>query len=167
MASGDLLLLWQPLNNEPPATIPATPDQRNGHPCLDFDATTDEEAVFSGVMPANYAGGGVTVKIHFAISTQNNNNSVWQTSFERIGTGQQDLDADGFAAAKSSGQVASPATVGFVGVASIAHTSGAEMDSVVAGEMFRLKVRRDADSTSATDDVASDAELVALALYET
>jgi hypothetical protein len=35
-----------------------------------------------------------------------------------------------------------------------------------AGEPFRLKVRRDADGTSGTDDIATDAELVRIVIRE-
>jgi hypothetical protein len=40
------------------------------------------------------------------------------------------------------------------------------MDSLAAGEPFRLKVRRDADGTSGTDDIATDAELVRIVIRE-
>jgi hypothetical protein len=45
-------------------------------------------------------------------------------------------------------------------------TSGAQMDSLAAGESFRLKVRRDADGTSGTDDIATDAELLRVVVSE-
>ena len=55
MASGDTLAVFTPLHNEPPASIFATLDTRNSIPVLDFDAATDEEAVFGGFLPNNYA----------------------------------------------------------------------------------------------------------------
>jgi len=51
MASGDTLLIFQPYNNSPPSGTYATLDTRNDHPVLDFDASTNESAVFSAVMP--------------------------------------------------------------------------------------------------------------------
>ena len=45
MSSGDTLLIFNPLHNEPPASNPATLDTRNQHPILDFDAATNESAV--------------------------------------------------------------------------------------------------------------------------
>ena len=63
MASGDTLLVLTPLHNEPPSANAATIDLRNQHAVLDFDAATDESAVFGGVLPRNYAGGGVTITL--------------------------------------------------------------------------------------------------------
>jgi hypothetical protein len=40
------------------------------------------------------------------------------------------------------------------------------MDSVAAGEPFRLLVRRDADGTSGTDDIATDAEVYRVVIRE-
>lgn len=167
MASGNTLLTWTPQCNEPPATIAATLDRRNYHPVLDFDPSADEEAVFSDVMPRNYAGGGVTLYVHFTTDATSGD-AVWQAAFERIGDGQQDIDADGFASFNSSGAVAVPATSGHVKICTITFTDGAQMDNVAVGEGFRLKVRRDADNTSATDSVTgNDLELRFLELKET
>ena len=164
MASGDTLLVFHPYNNEPPSSNYMTLDTRNGHPVLDADASTDEEAVFSGIMPQHYAGTtGVTVYIHYSMSTATSNNVVWQAAFERIGDGQQDVDSDGFEAFNGTGQVAVPGTSGHVDIASIAFTDGADMDSVEAGDLFRIKVTRDASS----DDAAGDAELHAVEIRET
>ena len=59
MATTNVLAVFTPLSNEPPASAYATLDSRNSHPCLDFDGATDEEAMFSAVLPAHYAGGTV------------------------------------------------------------------------------------------------------------
>jgi len=45
----------------------------------------------------------------------------------------------------------------------VAFTDGAQMDSVAVGELFRIKVTRDA----ASDDAAGDAELHAVEIKET
>jgi hypothetical protein len=115
---------------------------------LDADATTDEEAVFSAVMPQHYAGSGVTAYIHYAMSTAVANELVTQGAFERIGDQQLDIDADSFAAFQTSGAITVPATSGNVDIKTIAFTDGAQMDSVAIGESFRFKIRRDADDTS-------------------
>jgi len=165
MASGNTLLILGPLDNEPPSSSFATLDVRNLHPVLDFDGAADESAVFSAIMPRNYAGGGVTVYIHFAATSATSGNVVWTSSFERIGDGSQDIDSDSFASANTVTHATS-GTSGNVEIASIAHTDGAQMDSVAAGELFRLKITRDADNASDTVD-ATDVELVGVEIKET
>ena len=88
MASGDTLLIFTPLHNEPPSSDPATLDLRNQHPVLDFDAATNESAIFSAVMPRSYAGGGLTVYIHYAMSSATSGDIDWDVAFERIGEKQ-------------------------------------------------------------------------------
>ena len=46
MASGDSLLVFDPLSNRPPAVAYASVDLRNGFVVLDFDDTSDEKALF-------------------------------------------------------------------------------------------------------------------------
>lgn len=168
MASGDTLSKFTPQMHEPPSSIYATYDNRNQHPCIDFDAAVDEETVFSDVMPQHYnSADGITAYIHFAMSTAEANAVVWQGAFELIGDEDQDLDSDGFAAFQSSGAITVPANSGDVSICTIAFTAGAQLDSILVGNGFRFKVRRDADDTSATDDAAGDAELRFVELRET
>lgn len=164
MASGDTLLIITPLHNEPPSSNPATLDLRNQHPVLDFDATTNESAVFSAVMPRNYAGTtGLTVYIHYAMSSATSDTVDWDISFERIGDQQQDIDSDSFAAVNSVDNTTVPGTSGLVDIVNVTFTDGADMDSVAVGEGFRLKITRDASS----DDATGDAELVFIEIKET
>lgn len=165
MASGDTICTFTPLHNEPPASNPAILDTRgvSSHPVLDFDATTNEHAIFSAIMPRHYGAGGVTVYIHYAMSSAEADTVDWDVAFERIGDQQQDLDADGFAAVQSVDNTIVPGTSGLVDIVSVAFTDGAQMDSVAVGEGFRLKVTRDA----ASDDAAGDAELVFVECKET
>jgi hypothetical protein len=163
MGSGNSLLIFHPHNNEPGTANYATLDTRNQHPCLDFDDTTNESAIFSGVMPQLYSSGGVTVYLHYAMTSATTNTVDWDVAFERIGDQQQDIDSDGFAAVQSVDNTTVPGTSGNVDVVSIAFTDGAQMDSVAVGESFRLKVTRDA----ASDDATGDAELVKVEIRET
>jgi len=164
MASGDTLLIFHPYNNEPPAANYATLDVRNSHPCLDFDAATNESAVFSSVMPQHYAGiTGVTVYIHYAMSSAVADTVDWDAAFELVGDQDLDIDGDDFAAVNSVDDTTVPETSGLVDVVSIAFTNGADMDSVTAGDGFRLKITRDAVS----DDAAGDAEVYWVEIRET
>jgi len=164
MASGNTLVIFSPLQNEPPATIYATLDLRNYHPCLDFDGAADEEAVFSGIMPRHYAGGGLTVYLHVRFSSATSGNAYWQAAFEaKAGL---DIDAASFAAFQ--GAAGNPNGVsGIETVVTITFTDGAQMDSIAVGDEFRLKVRRDADGSAGTDDVTTDGELYGIEIKET
>jgi len=164
VASGNLLVDFFPQCNEPPSANQATPDTRNEHPVLDFDASTDEAAVFTGFMPWHYSGGGVTVYAVVSFSADDDDAHAGQLeiSFERIGDGQQDLDSDGFAAAQDLA-VTVPATCGLTEVGSAAFADGAEMDNIAAGELFRVKINCDTSDSSFTGDL----ELLRLVLRET
>ncbi len=151
------------MHNEPPGSNFATLDTRNQHPVLDFDDAVNESAIFTGVVPRNYAGGGLTVYIHYAMSSAISGDIDWDVAFERIGDQQQDIDADGFAAVQSVDNTVVPGTSGNVDIVSIAFTDGAQMDSIAAGESFRLKITRDAVG----DMAVGDAELGAVEIKET
>ena len=163
MASGDSLIIWIPQANEPPASAFATFDTRNAHPVLDFDDTTEEKAVFSAVLPRNYAGGGLSVNIHWASTGTATGTVVWQSAFEAIGT-NTDMDADSFATG-NNGTAAIPATVGALGTVNIAHTDGAQVDSLAVGQAFRLAITREV--ADAQDSMVGDAELRAIEIRET
>ena len=167
MASGNTLLQFGPSDSEPPASNYATLDTRNGHQVLDFDGSTDEEAVFAGVLPQHYSGGGLTVDTFWAFSSATTGSLRVQGDIERIDTSSLDIDADSFTGSFQSAGGSAPATSGQVIKVTLTFTSGAQMDSLAAGEHFRLKIRRDADGTSGTDDITTDAELLFVHVKET
>jgi hypothetical protein len=164
MAAGESLCVFTPLDNQPPASNYATLDTRNSHAVLDYDAATDEDAVFAGVLPRHYAGGGLTVTIYWAASSATSGNCVWNAQIERLEDEGTDTDADSFASAQAA-TAAAPATSGALQYTTIAFTSGAQMDSLAAGEAFRLKVTRDANNAS--DTMTGDAELFRVEVRET
>jgi hypothetical protein len=156
------LFVFRPTMNEPPVSNFATIDTRNSHPVLDFDGSTNESAVFTFVMPQAYSGGGVTVYIHYAMTSATSGDIDWDVSFERVGDQQQDIDSDSFASVQSVDNTVVPGTSGLVDVVSVSFTNGAQMDSCAAGEVCRIKITRDA----ASDTDNTDAELVAAELRE-
>jgi len=163
MASGNTLLIFLAEEGRPPTSNGATFDVRNNIACFDFDDTTGEAVVFTGVLPRNYAGGGITVYLHWAATSATTGTGGWLVAFERIGDGQQDIDSDGFASNQTVTAVTVPATSGHVDITNVAVSDGANMDSIAVGELFRLKVTRDV----ANDTAAGDLELYAVELKET
>ena len=102
MASGDTLVVFNALGAEQPSSSYATHDVRNARPCLDFDAASDESAVFTGVLPRHYDGGGITVRLCWASAGDaTSGNCIWNSAFERIIDDTTDADADSFATAQS------------------------------------------------------------------
>ena len=160
------MVTFTALNNEPPAANYATLDTRNSIPVLDFDDTTDETAEFGGVMPRHYGGGGVTVTIGWMATdtTVTPHNCIWDAAFKSVSDDADDLDSKSYAAVNSVTDAEASAS-GEVAYATITFTDGADMDSVAAGEYFRLKVTRDADNGS--DTLTDDAELVFVEIKET
>ena len=163
MATTDTLVTFFPRDNEPPATNYATLDLRNAHPVLDFDTTPGETALFTGVLPRHYAGGGITVYVHYSMTSAITGTCGWLVAFERIGDASQDIDADGFAADSTITAVTVDGTSGNVDIVNVAMANGAAIDSIAVGESFRLRITRDV----AIDTAAGDAELVAVELKET
>ncbi len=142
-------------HNQPPATAFATLDTRNSIAVLDFDATTDESAVFVGIIPeAASLGSGLKVFIHWMASTATSGNCRWGVQFEKSGT---DLDSDSFDTATEAHSAAN----GTSGIETVTEITATAIDSLAAGNRFRLKVFRNADDAT-NDTMTGDAELIAV-----
>lgn len=144
---------WSPTQASFPATNYATLDTRNTHPVLDFNYITQETAYFHGVMPDNYDATGITVELWWTVTTVTSGTVGWDVSLELM-TGL-DIDGDSFATAQTVTATTVSGTSGTVQSSSVSIADGAAMDSLVAGSLFRLRIRRDV----ATDTAANDAEL--------
>jgi hypothetical protein len=146
---------FSPRDNQPPAANFATLNTRNSIAVLEFDAATQESAAFVGVISeaANLAS-GLMVRIWWMGATATGGNVRWGASFERSGT---DTDADSF---DSVTEVTSAAN-GTSGIETVAEITCTAIDSLAAGERFRLRVARIAgDATN--DTMTGDAQLVAV-----
>lgn len=164
MASGQTLLVLNAISGVPPASGFAALDSRNGHAVLAFDDTGDESVDFESLLPRNYAGAGLTVAIVWLAATATTGNVRWDVSFERHQDETTDLDTDSFAAAQSVTSGA-PSVNGSPQYAEISFTDGAQIDGLVAGESFRVRVLRDADNVA--DTMVGDAQLMRLEIRET
>lgn len=164
MATGDTLQLFTPRNNDPTASNYATLNTRNGHLVLEFDTTTQETAIFAGVMPQNYSNAtGITVYVAWMAATATSGTGGWDVSLERDADAGDDMDADSFATAQTIGAATVPGTSGVIKITNVAIAKGANMDSVVAGDPFRLRIRRDV----ANDTAAGDLQLLSVEIRET
>ena len=141
------------LYSSTPASNFATLDTRNNHLVLDFDDTTEESIYITEMIPegANLAS-GIYVNLYIMATTATSGNARFGVQFEKWGT---DLDSDSFDTATEA-HVAVSGTSGNEVVLTITCTA---LDSLAAGDRFRMRIYRDATDTT-NDTVTGDIELV-------
>jgi len=163
MASGDTLAVFTPAANQPPAANYAALFLRNGHWVLAFDTTTQQAAIFAGVLPRHYSGGGLTVYASWMAASATSGTIGWDITLERDNDANHDLDTDAWATPQTITAATVDATSGKVKTTSVAITAGAGgTDSLAAGDPFRIRIRRDV----ANDTAAGDAHLQTLEIKE-
>jgi hypothetical protein len=144
--------VFTPNQNQPPATDFATLDTRNSILVLDFDDGDTESAIFVGVIPeAASLGSGLKIRLHWAATDATSGDCVWDVSLERMNT---DIDSDSFDTIAS----ATAAANGTSGILTVTEITLTTIDSVTAGDGYRLKVTR--NGTNVSDTMSDDAELV-------
>ena len=173
MASGDSLLILGPSNGNPPATLYATFGVMDGASTpaesivlLYFDDTTQEYIDFYCVMPEHYDGGGITLTVMFSAAEAASDVVEWQAAFRRVADDAEDLDTTAHTYVYNAVVATAPSVIGEVAYDNITFTSGADMDSVVAGDYFILRVTRDPAPSSGTN-VTGDAAIHSLHMKET
>lgn len=138
-----LLGVWTPNAMVPPVSSHPDKNFKGSHVVCEVD---DGELVYiTSVMPPEYAGGGVDVKVSFAHGSTTGT-MTWESSFEKIGDDHQVLTSDGFATGQTVAKTVS-STANQPVTATISHTDGAQMDSVAAGDPFRLRIKRTTGAT--------------------
>lgn len=141
MASGDTLLVFTPLGNEPPSASAAIITLVNNIPVLSFSPTgANEAALFSAILPSFYSGGGIKVKIHYAMATATSGSIIWEVSFDRK-EATSSINSDGFGGIGTITQTV-PGTNLLIAKAEISFADGAEINSVAIGDFVRVKIRR-------------------------
>ena len=156
-----------------PVNCVATPDEANSGPVLDFDASVNEIAMFSAVMPANYGGGGLTCNLAITSTTATGDMS-WAMFMKSITKEVDNINAVGedpsalkvFAAPNFNTAFDAAASAGDEAQETTGFTNGADMDSIAVNERFSVLLMRDAqDGTN--DDMAADAQFEFLEIRET
>ena len=159
MASGDTLFVFTPANNVPPASAFATLDTFAAatglREVLDFDGSAaNETAIFSGVWPSAYAGGGIDVIIHYSPDGTVNAAIQFEVSVEVV-QDDDDQDAGGqdFGSATDITDTPATNTANFSNITAAGAISHANCGSPAVGDRMRLKVTRDFDHAANTDDM--------------
>jgi len=159
MASGDTLFVFTPIDNVPPASAFATLDTfaaaTGFRLVLDFNGSAaNETAIFSGVWPSNYTGGGIDVIIHYSLDGTDAQDIQFEVSIEVV-QDDDDQDAGGqdFGAATDITDTPATNTANYSNITSAGAISHANCGSPAIGDRIRLKVTRDYDHAANTDDV--------------
>ena len=150
---------FTPRENQPPTSAFATLDTRNSIAVLDFDAATDEAAIFSGVIPdyANLAS-GLKIRLAWMATSATSGNVRWGAQIMRCNT---DLDADSF----DTATLVTSAANGTSGIVTVAEITTTALDGLAVGETFRIRIYRDADDAT-NDTMTGDAELIAVEVQQ-
>lgn len=164
MASGDPIL--EVIEAIPPATLSAglrymagaaTPAE--SIPVWLFDTTTTEYLDFKCRLSPKYSGGGLTFTVPWSATSATSGNVVWGIAIRAIPDDAEDLDstAHTYDFNDVTAAVAAPSAVGEVAYDNITFTHGADMDSLAAGQMCIVRVRRNTGDSN--DTMSGDAEL--------
>lgn len=171
MASGNTLDILGARDGIPTATSGAThgvlagaATPAEGVPYLAFDSASDENADFQCILARAYAGGGLTLYLHWA-STATTGDVVWNAAIRRIADDAEDINTTAHSYDFNTVTATTASAAGELDYATLTFTDGADMDSVAVGESYILRIRRDADNAS--DTMSGDAYLVAVEIKET
>lgn len=153
ISASKVLARFLPNDNQPPSSSFATLDTRNSILVLDFDAAADESAVFVGSIPDGAVlTSGLLVRIFWAATSATSGNVRWRVAFEADGT---DVDSDSFDTATEANGAAN----GTSGIETVTEITATAIDSLAAGDRFRLRVTR-VGTDGTNDTMTGDAELL-------
>ncbi len=163
MASGHSLIIFDSHHAANPASSFGRFGERGTQPFIAL--AEGESCYFAGIMPQHYAGTtGIGVYVHWMSEDQTSGTVVWDIQFAVYVQAGSDMDTgDGDFAAVNAITDTAVADAGDIMLADVrTFTDGADMDSVTAGDFFRMKIARNASGT-----MANDAQIVAIEIRET
>lgn len=148
--------VFTPMTACPPATDFALADTRNSFPTRVFVETGDRGLFWVGVVPEGMTfPSGMTANIKWTAGTAVVGDAVLEMSLMRMTT---DIDIDSYDTVATVAQTCS-ATNGVAVTSSITNTA---IDSIVAGDLFAIKIRR--LPGNASDTMAGSLELLSVEL---
>lgn len=156
--------VFGPYDAVPPASNFATLDVIAGTnfpvPCLDFDAATDEAAMFM-FRAVSYGSGNLTLKLAWYADTASSGDVIWGAQVAAItpDTDTTDVETKAFATAQTVTDSHLGTTNQRLHECSLTISN---LDSIAAGDWCVLRVYRDADAGG--DTLTGDASLVSARL---
>lgn len=171
MSSGDTLVSWRALDNEPPIdefatfeTLLAIQVGLNDpvFPILVFPDAVHRYGVFGAVMPAHYAGGGISVELVW-MSPATSGNCRWIVSFKRVEDGVTNM-SNLFFGPQTQISATTNGTAHVVDYDTLLVSDGANMQGILAGEYFYMELFR--DGITGLDTMTDDARLISIIISE-
>lgn len=145
------LAVFTPMTSQPPASNFATLDTRNSIAVLDFDDTTQENVFWVGCIPEGAdLSSGIKVRIFLGATTATSGDVRFGAKFEKM---TSDIDSDSF----DTGVEVVGTIAGTSGVFSWLEITCTAIDSLAAGDPFRLSIFRNAGHSS--DTMVGDCEI--------
>lgn len=127
----------------------------NARPVLAYDASTQETAYWTLVVPQGLTG-TLSVVLSIIGNAAGTNSTYWEVACEAVTSADAtDLDSTTSFATVNTGNVAMPSTQGHMVQVSVTLTND---DSMAAADYLRISIARDADNGS--DNFAADAYLL-------
>lgn len=146
--------VFRPNDANPPASNYGVFGVRNTTPYVAFNDTTLWTTFFLDVVHDNISlASGLSVRIFFVPATASTNAVVLGVAFDRLNTGN--IDVDSFDTA-----VTATVTVTSSTTPAIAALTVTTIDSLSPGDVYRLKLYRDA--ANASDTMVGDAQVLAV-----
>jgi len=158
-----LFQVFLPQAVQSPFSPKVLPGRRNGHACLFFQDEFTTYAVYSSVLPLAYTGSGLVVELYWTPADAGTGTVAWTAEFESHTEDVDNLASDSFGAATTVTDTV-PLQSGIIKRVRFVMADGAAIDSVAAGESYRLRIGRDADH--AEDDMAGYAQLFRVVVRE-
>lgn len=160
MASGDPLFVFEMSGNTPPSADFARIDyivaDDGLREVLDFigsGGSVDESGYLSSAWPKQYSGGGVDIVLHYSTDGSSVGVVQFEVSIETTKDGD-DLGVGGvsFGTITDITDTPSTSTADFLDITAAGNISHVNCGSPVQKQGFRLKVTRDHDHATNTDD---------------
>lgn len=163
MAANNIIATLTPENFKSDNRSHAVLGYRNNHPVLIMPDGTISRATATGWLSDRYDGGQIDVIVAW-MADSDAGNARLEVSIERLENAGTDVDADAYGTAEAQ-TIAVPATSGVIKYSTWNLTAG-ELDSLVAGEMFRLMIRRIANDADATDTTVGKVYILGVKLVD-
>lgn len=143
-----------------PTSNPARIDAAENNWRLLFDATTDQSCLWQGVVPNDY-NSDPSLTIFYTMNSATSGSVRFEAKVMALTPGDlADINTDSYDSTNSIGDTV-PGTAGYLASFTLPLTSS---DQIQRGDLFKVKINRDANGTTGTDDASGDCEIVGVIL---